>query len=157
MKIGAIGCLVAACTIGAAAAPAWADCQEELAQLQGEVQPEGGGISKDGSLAPLEESSTAAEAPATATDGAGGADTANAEGTVVKDGSETPLETDLSGIATSGQEAAAQQDEAAPGQTGDSSAAMSPEAEAALERATAALQAGDEAGCMEAVEEARSL
>ena len=155
MKIRSMSSLIAACAISAAAAPAWADCQQELALLKGEVQPEGeeGAIAKDGSLAPLEQGeSAAAETSASTADATGQSDPAAADGEVAKDGAEAPLETDLSGIATSGQEAAAQQDE-----TAETSPVLSEDAQAALARAEAALQSGDETGCMEAVEEARSL
>jgi hypothetical protein len=60
-------------------------------------------------------------------------------------------------VATSGQEAAAQQDGDTEASDGSASGAMSRGAEDALARAEAALAAGDEAGCLEAVEEARSL
>lgn len=144
---------------------AWADCQEELAQLTG-------GVSKDGSLAPLE-SAAGAVGQADHAEGAGatgqaghGAEGAAAEGSaagdgeVSKDGSTEPLEADPQ-IATSGQDVAAQQEggetaaqqaNQGAGGSGDGSGRQ-----AALDRAHAALAAGDEEACMAAVEEARAM
>lgn len=123
---------------------AFADCREELAQLSG-----GGGISKDGSLAPLESGAT----PQT---GDGTAPAAEGEG-LAKDGSTEPLQADAD-VAMSAEDAQAQQ------QGGETAAAQAAGVEgggdaaardAALARAQAALDAGDEAGCMAALQEAR--
>lgn len=94
---------------------AWADCRDELAQMTG-------GISKDGSHAPL------------------GAD---AE------------------LATSGQDVEAQQEGDATAATqadaGSSGDGHDTDRQAALDKAQAALDAGDEAACMEALNEAKAM
>lgn len=133
-------------------------------------------IAKDGSLAPLEN----ADGGAADTSGSGSTDmadgssgdmagsgssdmsdssstetadsgsgTGDGDNQIVKDGDTAPLEADTDSIATSGQDASEQQD----GSSGDTSQ----EFEDAIATAQAALDAGDEAACMEAVEEARSL
>jgi hypothetical protein len=133
--------------VGATAASA--DCREELAALEGE------GIIKDGSTAPLQEPGeatpqTGGDAAATSTSGEDAG-----EGEIIKDGSEEPLEMDPA-VATSGQDAQAQSmggetaAEQAEGGAGGTDRA------AALEEARAALEAGDEQGCMEALERAQS-
>ncbi len=156
---------LAICAIAGFTAPAIADCQQELAELRDQAQSgTDGGISKDGSTAPLEgdseeatDSADAADSSADLTAAAGESDTEEGENEVSKDGTEAPLNADTPGVATSGQEAEAQQ-EADAGASGEAaSGAMSQEAQDAIARAEAALQAGDEAGCMEAVEEARNL
>lgn len=76
-------------------------------------------------------------------------------GEVIKDGSVAPLETDDT-LATSGQDIEAQQE-------GGDTAAMEaregddPGRQEALDRAQAALDAGDEDACMAALEEARAM
>ncbi|MGK7652216.1 hypothetical protein ACSQ76_07325 [Roseovarius sp. B08] len=158
---------IALCAIAGLSGPAFADCQEELAKLTGEAGMETEGeISKDGSLAPLEDPD--ADAGATDTSAASSGDTgddATDDGEVVKDGDNEPLDADTSQVATSGQDAAAQQegdsaDSSASADSADSSASgsqeMSQEAKDAIATAKAALEAGDETACMEAVEEARN-
>lgn len=128
---------------------AWADCAEELAQLEE-------GVSKDGSMAPLQEEGAAT--PQTGGDmAAGGGEAATGEGEVAKTGETEPLEADPS-LATSGQDAQAQSagGETAAEQAEGSTGGDGGPAEA-LARARAALDAGDEAGCMAAVEEAKSM
>ena len=128
--------------VGAAAA----DCREELAALTG-------GGAKDGSMAPL--SGEAGATPQTGGDGT--AAEAPAEG-VAKDGSETPLATDPS-IATSPQDVEAQQQggaTAAEQAMGEAGAAEGGR-DAAIAKAETALAAGDEAGCMAAVEAAKGM
>jgi hypothetical protein len=120
--------------------------------------PNTGPISKDGSVAPLGSAdSTATETTA----GAGASDTAataggttttpgqgTASGEVSKDGSTAPMASAAGGtdpqIATSSQDAAAQQ-------TGQSPAASAAETTAALEKAQTAADAGDEAACQAAL------
>ena len=125
-------------------ATASADCREEIAQLSG-------GISKDGSLAPLQTS------PENATPQTGGdASAPAASDGLAKDGSAEPMGADPN-LATSPQDTQAQQ------QGGETAAAQAAGAsgggdissrDAALARAQAALDAGDEAACMTAVQEA---
>ncbi|WP_203565898.1 hypothetical protein [Aurantimonas aggregata] len=193
-----------------------ADCREEIAQLQdsdvtasisgaadsgpaegtttnfetGAGVDTSGGVSKDGSTAPLEtDNSTtaggstaptggagAAAATAGATTPAGGtgtaagasqqADAGGQAGEIAKDGSNMPLEDAASEeTAMSGQDAQSQQagaDTAASGQAGASTMANAAGNEDggfqdAIDRAEAALAAGDEAACMTAVEEAKGL
>ncbi|WP_428515619.1 hypothetical protein [Roseovarius sp.] len=172
--------VLAICTIAGLSGPALADCQDELAQLTGEAGMEvEGGISKDGSLAPLEDPDASADASgsmdgADSTSDTGASDSGSdtdlsaqaedmnsdaseSDGEVVKDGDTAPLETDTSSVATSGQDAAAQQDGSGDDSaTTSSDSEMSQEAKDAIETAKAALEAGDEKACMEAVEEARN-
>lgn len=128
---------------------AYADCAEEIAALEG-------GISKDGTLAPLSGGAVTPRTPPAAEAapdaGAGGGDG------LAKDGTTEPLGADPE-IATSGQDAQAQQQggETAAEQAagGGGGAAADPKA-AALERAKAALAQGDEAACLSAVEAAKA-
>jgi hypothetical protein len=143
----------AACMTLAAGA-ASADCAAEIAAL-------GGGVAKDGSTAPLAMQATpqtggdAAAAPAAGAEGA-----AEGEGEVAKDASTAPLATDPA-LATSAEDAQAQSmggataaQQAQGTMEGEGAGTMRAEA---LARAQAALDAGDEAGCMEAVEEAKGM
>ena len=142
---------VAALALSVAAASA--DCAADLAQMG---HGSGEGISKDGSLAPLQ--SAGEGTPQTGGDAAGGG-TETGEGEVAKDGSAAPLEADAQ-VATSGQDAQAQQaggDTAAAQAAGSGGSGHGDDMQAALDRAQAALDAGDEAGCMAALEEARGL
>ncbi|MFZ5962705.1 hypothetical protein ACOXXX_07110 [Thalassococcus sp. BH17M4-6] len=171
--------VIAICTGLGLAGPAMADCKAELAELTGKTQMDSSaGISKDGSLAPLEtaegDSTGMSDGGTTETaqnddgmsdeqdgiskDGslaplenadAGSDDMSDSDAQIAKDGDTAPLETDTSAIATSGQAAADQQDMAA--------GEKSQEYQDAIEVAEAALEAGNESACMEAVEEARSL
>jgi hypothetical protein len=131
----------------AMAGGAMADCREDLAQMRQ-------GISKDGSQAPLAEGTSGTpqasdSQPAAEMDGGSG------EG-LAKDGTQMPLAAD-SGVATSAQDAQAQQQgggtaaEVASGAAGEA-----PPAEGALEEAQAALDRGDEAACLEALDRAKS-
>ena len=124
--------------IGVGAASA--DCAAELAKLSG-------GIIQDGSLAPL------ADTPPPATEGTAPTAAETPEG-LQQDGTEKPLGASPD-IATSAQDAASQSaggDTAAAQATGEGHAA--PDKQAALAKAQAALDAGDEAGCMAALEAA---
>ena len=133
----------AALALGAGAAAA--DCAEELAQLIG-------GIAKDGSLAPLE--GVAAETPQAGGDAATGE--SSAEG-IVKDGTMEPLGA-AENLAALEQDVVAQQEG---GATAAEQAAGAPAAggdrDAAIARAQQALDAGDEAGCVSAIEEAKGM
>ncbi|PZQ48166.1 MAG: hypothetical protein DI556_15200 [Rhodovulum sulfidophilum] len=116
---------------------AFADCAAEVARLSE-------GIAKDGSNAPLAETAPSpAEAapPARATSPEG----------LQQDGTEAPLGASPD-IATSGQDAASQSE------GGDTAAAQAtgagvapPDKAEALARARAALDAGDEQACMDAI------
>jgi hypothetical protein len=136
----------AALLFGASAA--WADCAEELAQLQE-------GVSKTGAMAPLAESAPAT--PQTGGGAAAGGESATGDGEIAKTGDTAPLEANPD-VATSAQDAQAQS------AGGETAAAQAEGAEGdgasraeALARAQAALDAGDEAGCMAAVEEAKAM
>lgn len=109
--------LILSAALCLAATSASADCAAELARLQG-------GISKDGSLAPLEQPQAG----------------------IAKDGTTAPLNADP-GIATSPADVQAQQDGAP---TAAENAAEG--RDAAIERARQAMAAGDEAGCMDALQ-----
>lgn len=137
-----------------AAGTASADCAAEIAAL-------GQGVVKDGSTAPL-------AAPATPQTGGDAATTATppatAEGEVAKDGSTAPLGTDPA-LATSAADAqaqseggatAAEQAQGAESSPADQDGAGTMRAEA-LARAQTALDAGNEAACLEAVEEAKGV
>jgi hypothetical protein len=124
-----------------------ADCSEELASLTG-------GVSKDGTTAPLV--GDAAPTPQTGGDGVVAA--APSTDGIAKDGSTTPLATDP-GVATSVEDAQAQQQG---GATAAEQAMGKPGSEdegrkAAIAEAHAALAAGDEAGCMAALEKANQM
>ena len=136
--------LSAAAALAFGAPAAFADCSAELAQLRGSV-------AKDGSLAPLQTPSDATQQGAEAgTEGAAGA-----EG-IAKDGSLAPLAADPN-VATSGEDAQAQSQggATAAAQAAGEAGTAPPAREDALARAQAALDAGDEAGCLAAVEEAK--
>jgi hypothetical protein len=123
-----------------------------------------GGISKDGSLAPLQSGPSTTGAMGTS---GSGSHSASAPGQgISKDGSTMPLASQPGGgsanIATSKQDAQSQQQggqtaAAAAGQGEASSGNRSPRMMAALERARMLHQQGNEAGCMQAVEEAKRL
>ena len=140
--------VLAGCMIFAGAAAAQADCAGEIANLSGHGGAKAGGISKDGSTAPLEGAGTAA---------AGGAEQAapSPDGKIAKEGG-MPLE----GTGGASQDAAMSQQDAEAQQHGGTTAAAEAAAAGgsgdALERAKAALAAGDETGCMRAVEEAKA-
>jgi hypothetical protein len=136
----------AACLTFATAASA--DCAAEIAAL---------GMAKDGSTAPLAPAATLQTggdaAATTTTPGA-------TEGKVAKDGSTAPLGTDPA-LATSAGDAQAQSqggataaEQAQGAEGGDGAGTMRAEA---LARAQTALDAGDEAACLQAVEEAKGL
>ncbi|MFQ8433548.1 hypothetical protein [Amaricoccus sp. W119] len=116
---------------------AFADCAAEIARLDA-------GIAKDGSTAPLAEaapSSPEASPPAQATSPEG----------LQQDGTEAPLGASPD-IATSGQDAASQSeggDTAAAQATGEGVAP--PDRAEARARAQAALDAGDEQACLDAI------
>jgi hypothetical protein len=140
--------LILAAALALAGTSALADCREELAALQGE------GVSKEGAMAPL--SDTSGATPQTGGDGTAAAPKAAGAGEgVAKDGSQMPLGADP-GVATSAQDAQAQQTggdtaaEQAMGSAGGGDARAQ-----AISRAEAALAQGDEEACMEALEEAR--
>lgn len=144
--------VIALCALAGLSGPAFADCQDELSKLTGKAGAEGGGgIIQDGSLAPLEDPDDGPGATDTSAASSGDADD-NDDGEIVKDGDAEPLDAETSQVATSGQDAAAQQH----ADSGDGSKQMSQEAKDAINTAKAALEAGDEKACMEAVEEARN-
>ena len=137
-----VAVLVFGVSVGSAA---WADCAEELAQLTG-------GISKDGSLAPMQTGEATMQS-------GGDAATAETESEGTKDGTMAPMGTDPA-LATSVEDAQAQQQggataaEQAAGESGSSETTGRAEA---LAEAQAALAGGNEAGCMSAVEEAKGM
>lgn len=175
--------LLTSCAVfGLGTSVAFADCAEEISALQadGASSAEAGasdtgrsGISKDGTLAPLEdandtdaEGATAgADVATTTTTGEQPADQgasadAGGDNQIAKDGTQAPLGEDGasaegsgtgmdqdSPIAVSQQDAEAQQDLASGANAGTR--------EEALKRAQAALDRGDEEACLQAVEEAR--
>ncbi|WP_240539947.1 hypothetical protein [Salinarimonas soli] len=148
------------------AGQAFATCSDELARLTpgtttGSVTGEpatGGRIAKDGSNAPLQTGAGSAQSTAQANRPASG------QGGIAKDGQTMPLAGAPGGganVATSGQDAQAQQRPNQPASTSDNRAAAptshSPAMMAALDRARSMHQQGNEAGCMDAVNEAKRL
>jgi hypothetical protein len=129
---------------------AFASCADEIASLASTASEGGeqqGKISKDGSTAPLQEP-------------AAGATAGTSGGQVSKDGSTMPLSGTGDGPSTD--TAMSDQDAQAQQQGGKTAAAASQgsgsgsgELMAALEQARAAEQAGDETGCMKALEKFR--
>jgi uncharacterized NAD(P)/FAD-binding protein YdhS len=149
--------VIALCAIAGLSGPAFADCQDELAKLTNETNAEDrGGIIQDGSLAPLEDPDEDAGATDTSEASASDSEDTEGDGEIVQDGDTEPLEADTAQVATSGQDAAAQQNEDMGDSAASGSTEMSPEAKDAINTAKAALEAGDEKACMEAVEEARN-
>jgi hypothetical protein len=119
---------IASCALALVGSAAMADCAADLAELKAGSSGNSQGISKDGSLAPLEDPAEGGNAAGTAGADAGStadattgttatSGTANAEGGtgdgIAKDGSHEPLEDTEAGgdtaVAMSGQDAAAQQ------------------------------------------------
>ena len=182
---------MAGCALALIGTTAMADCAADLAELSAGVSGGGQGISKDGSLAPLEAPDAAAggdNAASTADPNAGnssaitGETTATSEtaGTggvaeegITKDGSLAPLEgTEAGGdtaVAMSGQDAAAQQSgdqtaaesaqggasssgDAASGAGGAGVAEGSAQHSALIVAAQAALDAGSEEACSAVVQ-----
>jgi hypothetical protein len=136
--------LATAAALGLGATAAAADCAEELAQLTG-------GVSKEGAMAPLE--GATGETPQTTGEAAGGETSAEE---VAKDGDMEPLGADES-LAMSGQDVAAQQEGGKTAAELAGGAAAGTDRDAAIARAQTALDAGDEAGCMTAIEEAKGM
>ena len=130
------------------ASAASADCAEELAQLQE-------GVSKTGAMAPLQESAEAT--PQTGGGAAAGGESAG-EGEIAKTGDTAPLQVDPNHRHLRPGCAGAEPGRRDRGGAGARAprAATRPR-EDALARAQAALDNGDEAGCMAAVEEAKSM
>lgn len=138
--------LACAAILAFGAGAAAADCREELAQLSQ-------GLSKDGSRAPLQSGEGNATPQQGASAATGAADTPG----VAKDGTEMPVGTDPN-LATSPQDAQAQSEGGATAAAQALGAAGGSTGHAdALARAQAALDSGDEAGCMAAVEEAKGM
>jgi hypothetical protein len=135
----------------AAGAAAHADCRDELAQMQQ-------GIAKDGGLAPLANvtSSTPQQTDGQQTDAQTVGSQSADEGRVAKDGTQMPMGADPD-VATSADDAQAQQEGGATAAGVASGAATAGDDKAgALEEATSALERGDEAACLEAIERAKS-
>lgn len=183
MKCKTMKTLFASCAVfGLGASVAMADCADEISSLQsdsgsnveaGVPETRNNEIAKDGSVAPLENADggesagSEGEVATTSTTGGQPAEqslSASTDGSneVAKDGTQAPLEED--GVASGGSDAGAggdpsialSQQDAQAQQEGASGSNSGTRAEA-LERAQAALDRGDEEGCMDAVEEARSL
>lgn len=140
-------CVLALALMGSASV-ALADCKEEMAALKTS------GIAKDGTTVPLSDTAT----PTPQGEGQAAAPETGGSG-LAKDGTEAPIGADP-GVATSADDAAAQQSggstaaEQAAGAAGN--AAGGGEArDQALARAEAALEAGDEAACLEALKEVK--
>ena len=136
-------CVLALALTGSATI-ALADCKDEMAALKAS------GVVKDGTTVPL--SDTATPTP----QGAGQAGLPEVSGSgLAKDGTKAPMGADP-GVAASADDAAAQQ---SGGSTAAEQAAGAPGGgnakDQALARAEAALAAGDEGACMEALKEAK--
>ncbi len=152
--------LLTSCAVAAfMTSPALADCAEDLARMQdgSETSGESSGISKDGSLAPLQTESSESMPATEDADQADNQNQTEGEG-IAKDGSHVPLEGESDAdqdVAMSGQDAQAQQ-QAEPSADG-TTAEGSGDRDALMERAQAALDAGDEEACNQALEEAAAL
>jgi hypothetical protein len=158
-----------------AGSQAGAACRDEIASLSPGTttgsapgtmaNTEQGRISKDGTHAPLATGSTSSTGSGSTATGTTGQ--TQAQGGVSKDGSTMPLANEPGGgnrqVATSQQDVQSQQQggqtAAAAGRTAStqSSGYNSPERMAALDRARTMLQQGNEAGCMQAVQDAKRL
>ena len=167
--------LAGAALLTLAGGPVSAACIDEIASLSpgtttGSVgsagNTSGGRVSKDGTLAPMQSGSQAAAGQTTGSTGSSGQSSAPGQG-IAKDGATMPLATSPGGgdknVATSAQDAQAQQ---RGGQTassqaqtgaGGSSGYHSPEMMASLDKARTMHQQGNEAGCMQALQDAKRL
>ena len=158
-----------------ASGPVSAACIDEIASLSpgtttGSVGTTGNSaparVSKDGSLAPMQSGQQAAAGQTTGSTGSTGQAATPGQG-IAKDGSTMPLANNPGGgdktVATSAQDAQAQQrgGQTASGQAqtagGGSSGYHSPEMMAAIDKARTLQQQGNEAGCMQAVQDAKRL
>ena len=162
--------------LSVAAADASAACREEIARLSpgtttgpasGTADAASGQrIAKDGSNAPLQSAAAGSSGSGPATTGSTAQGQVAGQGGIAKDGSTMPLATNpgsgSTNVATSQQDAQSQQrggPTAAQAQASGTGASgsRSPQMMAALERARTMLQQGNEAGCIQAVEEAQRL
>jgi hypothetical protein len=144
-----------------------ADCAAELAALEdGAFAAAGGGVAKDGTLAPLEQPGEAgtggSDAGAPQADaGAGGAPAGETDGRIAKDGTTAPLEGEPGGaapdIAMSPQDVEAQQEGGRTAMAEAEADDAGPTHDEALDAAREAMARGDEAGCMAAVRAAKGL
>ena len=164
MKIVAKAFVLTA-SIALSSSMALADCAQDLAALEAKMGADSHeGIAKDGSLAPLQKQAGEAYSPTsndkTATENAqAGEAAADKEPVVAPTDSATsdPAGAD-SAQAMSGQDAQSQQSggmtaaQQADEPTGDSSSVTSEMHAEALTKARTALEAGDEAACMKALE-----
>jgi hypothetical protein len=167
--------LAGAALLTLASGPVSAACIDEIASLSpgtttGSVAPTGNTaparVSKDGSLAPMQSGQQAAAGQTTGSTGSTGQGSSPGQG-IAKDGSTMPLANNPGGgdktVATSAQDAQAQQrgGQTASGQAqtagGGSSGYHSPEMMAAIDKARTLQQQGNEAGCMQAVQDAKRL
>jgi hypothetical protein len=162
--------------LSVAASGASADCRQEIASLSpgtttgpasgmSDAAP-GQRIAKDGSTAPLQTGASGSGSSGPATTGSTAQGQASGQGGIAKDGSTMPLATSPGGgntnVATSQQDAQSQQkggQTAAQAQASGAGASgtHSPQMMAALDRARTMLQQGNEAGCMQAVDEAKRM
>lgn len=149
--------LAAASTVSLSmAGGAYADCAADLAMMDGQASKHDG-ISKDGSLAPLQ--SQAADTPDGGTASPATTPSPSGAGEIAKDGSTAPMQPSGDAVpdqAMSGQDAQAQQDGAP---TAAEQAASDEPTDAhsmAVEEARAALAKGDEAACKAALEKAKA-
>jgi hypothetical protein len=170
--------LAGAALLTLASGPVSAACIDEIASLSpgtttGSVATTGNTaparVSKDGSLAPMQSGQQAAAGQTTGSAGASGStgQPATPGQGIAKDGSTMPLANNPGGgdktVATSAQDAQAQQrgGQTASGQAqttgGGSSGYHSPEMMAAIDKARTLQQQGNEAGCMQAIQDARRL
>lgn len=165
--------LMSAAFVTLIGANANAACRDEIASLSpgtttsaatgATANTQSQGIAKDGTHAPLQTGSVGATGS-----GQGATGTARQGEGVSKDGSTMPLANSPGGgnrnVATSQQDVQSQQQGGQPAaaaaqSAGNSQASgnRSPEMMAALNRAQSLLQQGDEAGCMQAVGEAKRM
>ena len=168
--------LAGAALLTLAGAEASAACRDEIANLSpGTTTGPASGtadttaaqrVAKDGGRAPLQSGANTSGGGATSGSATTGS-TGQGQGQgVAKDGSTMPLANNPGGgnrnVATSQQDAQSQQRGSqtagqAQGAGGGTSSHNSPQMMAALDRARTMLQQGNEAGCMQAVQEAKRL
>lgn len=149
---------VVAGLVMATGSAAYGDCAADLAQMESTMSSQPAeGISKDGSVAPLQDAETTVPA---ATPGEASSDTNAASGNqIAKDGTNAPLETSAgedTQKAMSGQDVQAQQQGEPTAAAQAATGGMADNHATALKEAREALDRGDEAACAAALEKAKA-
>ena len=166
---------IAACALCGFAGMAQADCAEELARITGGADMsssaagtdagDAAGISKDGSLVPLEApASNGPQADTTSTSSMPSGSEAGANDTsegIAKDGSHAPLgnfeSEPRTAVAMSGSDVQAQQEGEPTAAEEAETAVFGPDRESLIAEAQNAIDAGDEAACQAAVDQLKTM